>query len=717
MATQVNNSARTTIEVAEASEIARQARGSDPNVLAREDMQALLGNSALVLDSLRSRPRYFDGRFLTGADLTRDQDYIRQRQADLARASGTGVVDGLHVRQGTDPAGQTLDIGAGHGITPSGDIVMIASNRSIVALDLPASERLDVTLGLSRRAAVPLGRRTGLFILALRSVEFTANPISAYPTSITGQRRIEDGDIIEATAITLIPWTDTGGAATLDEARRTVARQVFTGHVHGLPEDALPLAMVAMDRGSIRWIDEALVRRETGADTPLQVSIGGRPRALAEAFVLQHQRHLADVLQSRAAGGLGASFAANQYFAALPAAGQLPAASILSDTMGFRQLWFPPACDVEISFAPIDEIAALVEESLTLPPIDLLGDPADLDATGIVVMVPVTRARLQRFEAALAATSRPTLPDPAQGIRQAPADMLASMLARRTRLLSLITPPTPQATAEAAIADSQTAAWTAAWNEAVAALPSTESHSPLLWYFRRRAVADRSNIVGVAVAVGGDDETILAAIGERAEALGFTARLTKLNDEATPFAEARIAAFLGSTRILKSDLLLSSAVHDLEAAVPAATPAPSPAPLPSPGPVLDIPLAHPSDLVLARTLRSGVSRLNLSRLIAASAVAAAGTQPKLSEADVIDVASDYAGPRLGDGLDRLSAALATPIDSNGQVWIGGTGLGLALDGAARDVSGPDFAEFAKSVTDAVTAKDAPALGRAIGVQI
>jgi len=116
------------------------------------------------------------------------------------------------------------------------------------------------------------------------------------------------------------------------------------------------------------------------------------------------------------------------------------------------------------------------------------------------------------------------------------------------------------------------------------------------------------------------------------------------------------------------------------------------------------------------TLRTGVSRLNLSRLILPTTVAG-GTPPKLSEADVIDVSSDYADARLGDGLDRLAAALTTPIDSAGQVWIGGTGLGLALDAAARDVSGPDYAEFAKAVTDAVTAKDAPALGRAIGVEV
>jgi hypothetical protein len=125
---------------------------------------------------------------------------------------------------------------------------------------------------------MPLGRRTGLFLLVLRPVEFSANPIVAYPTTIAGPRRIEDGDVIEATAITLIPYPDSGGAATLAEARRYVARKLFLGEAAGLPQDALPLGMLAMERGSVRWVDVAMVRRETGADTPLAVSMGARPR-------------------------------------------------------------------------------------------------------------------------------------------------------------------------------------------------------------------------------------------------------------------------------------------------------------------------------------------------------------------------------------------------------------------------------------------------------
>src|SRR5438874_1331163 len=83
----------------------------------------------------------------------------------------------------------------------TGDLVMITASRRVALLDLPASERLDSTLGLRAIPRVPLGRRTGLFLLVLRPVEFSANPIAAYPTSVSGPRQIEDADVIEASAI------------------------------------------------------------------------------------------------------------------------------------------------------------------------------------------------------------------------------------------------------------------------------------------------------------------------------------------------------------------------------------------------------------------------------------------------------------------------------------------------------------------------------------
>jgi hypothetical protein len=673
-----HSSARTSIDVAESSEIARQARQNDPNMVSRQDVQALLGNSALVLDGLRRRPRYFDGRFLTGADLTRDQNYIRQRQADLARAGGVGVITGLRVGLTGAASGQQLTISAGHGVTPSGDLVLVTSLRKVAPLDIPAVERLDASLGLRREPRLPLGRRTGLFILALRPVEFTANPISAYPTSITGQRQIEDGDIIEATAISLIPYPETGGAATLEEARRTVARQLFLGDTQGLPQNALPLAMVAFDRGAVRWIDEAMVRRETGADTPLQVALGASSRALAEAFVIQHRRHLRDVVRERRSAGLPDGFAAAQYFAALPAAGQMPAAAIKPDPLGFLQFWFPPAVNVDVSFVPSDEIAAIVDESLALPPIDLMGNPEDLDATGVLVLAPVTRQRLQRFEQALSSLSTGAMADPAQGIRRAPANLLAAMQARRSKLIEARMRDA-EAVARAAAADTEIKAWHAAWAEAIAALPANEDQTPMLWYVRRRAVASRSQVTGIAVALAGNDERLSLQVRAHLDQFGELDALFKLESQSTHFAAARMFAFLGAPRIIASGLLTRAVLTDL-----------------------------------------------IRRLPAPDFSNSADTVPtvQLVEADVIDVASNYGDPRLGEGLSRIRATKAgalliemTSDKASGklQQWLAQTGLVLALDRAGRDTDAADFSDFVASAIKAIKAKNESALAMLLGV--
>src|ERR1044072_2598046 len=108
MANITQGSIRAEINVADAAAMANMAGTGDPGLMARGDLQALLGNSALVLDGQRRRARYFDGRLLTGADMTRDQDYIRQRQNDLARASGTGVINGLQVSMTGLPRGEAI---------------------------------------------------------------------------------------------------------------------------------------------------------------------------------------------------------------------------------------------------------------------------------------------------------------------------------------------------------------------------------------------------------------------------------------------------------------------------------------------------------------------------------------------------------------------------------------------------------------------------------
>ncbi len=574
---------RAQIRLADAMNVA-QLLASDPAVLAREDIEDQIEQRPVILDGLRRRTRFFDGRFLTGADLTRDQDYVRQRQADMARAGGAGVIAGLRVRNRTLLQGQTLSISAGVGLTPSGDVVMLSVDRDVPLLDLPTTRQLDAALGLAEEPRMPLGSRTGLFILALRPVEFTANPIAAYPRSISGQRTVEDGDIIEASAITLIPYPDLAGAANIGEARRKVARAIFAGRGAAMPQDALPLAMLGIDRGTVRWIDTAMVRRETGADSGVHAMFGGRPRAIAEAFVVQHRTHLFDVLTDLAGRSMAPVFPAASMFSLLPPTGLMPAAAIRADDFGFNQLYFPPGVDADIAFVPSDEIAALAEEALALPPIDLDLPLADLDAVGVSVLIPVDRPRYLRFRATLDSANLAIAGNAAStGVAGSAFDLISDIVARRKAAETAVRDAAAVTAAEAEAARIQ--AWHACFTEAVAALPAGAGGTPLVWYTRRRSIAQQPRVTGTGVAVSGDDVGLNALVNGNLDRLKLAKRVAAINGDATPQATVRLMSLLGSPTVAVSDVLTASVVADVESVIkedlPPVAPAPTPAPVPT----------------------------------------------------------------------------------------------------------------------------------------
>src|SRR5262245_14628677 len=98
-------------------------RGSARERIDVTEFQRLRDAGSIILDQRLIRPLYFDGRFLTARDLTREQTYFLTRQADLGRAGGSGVVTGLGVVQG--PTATSVEIEPGHGITPVGELVMV----------------------------------------------------------------------------------------------------------------------------------------------------------------------------------------------------------------------------------------------------------------------------------------------------------------------------------------------------------------------------------------------------------------------------------------------------------------------------------------------------------------------------------------------------------------------------------------------------------------
>src|SRR5437016_13483074 len=93
------------------------------------------------------------------------------------------------------------------------------------------------------------------------------------------------------------------------QRRSRVARRIFVENAAlGVPEHVLPLAMIAMDRGVIQWLDVFLVRREVGMEHGSILGLGFAPRALREAHVLQYLSQLSEVITERNNSNRGQSF-------------------------------------------------------------------------------------------------------------------------------------------------------------------------------------------------------------------------------------------------------------------------------------------------------------------------------------------------------------------------------------------------------------------------
>ena len=560
-----------------------------------QDLAALRASGALVEDPRRERPHYFDGRFLAARDLIRDQQYFLTREADLGQAAGSGVAAGLRVRPGAEA--QSIGISAGHGVTPAGELVLLPREVTVSFANVPAAEQLSARFGLSRRPQPPQRSRTGLFVVALRPVEFTANPIGAYPTSITGQRTVEDGDIVEATAVVLVPWQDDGGADALEARRGRAAHVIFVGGGdRGVSANVLPVAMVALQNNTIAWIDEPMVRRELGADRSDLPGLGFSPRALRLAHVLQYQTHLGDVLSLN--GGRG--FPAATQFPSLPPAGPLPAGVI--NPSDFTQRYFPPEVDTDFSIIPEDELPALVEEALALPAIDLTQSAEALDSTAVAILAPVPRNEWRAVSARLTTRVRPLRPAAPNLVAQRKP---LEVLLRLRPAVPFVPLPDP--------ADPADAEW-----QRLARLPN-------LWFVRRRHLAYRDELAGAALRfAAADNGNAVLRIRERLAPLGLGANLDRVLTAASPAASAEVTRLLDSPRFADSPALTAAAIGELTARTEAT------------GTLDSASAVAVTSSLTASGAGEGLTRLEASRPLAAPALVrlAAGTEWRNVDSDL-----------------------------------------------------------------------------------
>jgi hypothetical protein len=514
-------------------------RGAQRERIDRSEAERLLSSGALQLQE-RQRSHFFDGRFLTASDLTREQTYFLSRQASLGRALGAGVVHGLRILRGSRAS--SILIEPGHGVTALGESVVLPSMLEVNLADIPEIQRLDAAFGLLALPREPARNLSGLYIVALRPVEYSANPVAAYPTTIDGKRSVEDGDIIEATAITLIPYQDQSGASDFNLRRGRVARQIFLGGAaQGAPSGVLPLAMVALSGNVIQWVDSYLVRREVGAEHGDVLGLGFAPRVTREAHILQYHAHLDEIIQRLRINDGDPQFAASEHFELLPPAGRLPKAAV--NASNFTQTYFPVGIEAELSIIPEDELTVLVEESLLLPPIDLSISSDELISTDVLILAPVPRQNLRTLKQILKELRRP-LAQPAPNLRASFKPRQALDILRQVAVFQPLTPTEDEILRE--------------WRNV---LNATQT----LWYVRRRNLNYKSEVTGAPLALTSNEFDDERGLTDRLRGLGLTTRFGNVKRRGSAGATSDMVATLAAPKFAASRTLIEGAIRELEA--------------------------------------------------------------------------------------------------------------------------------------------------------
>ena len=300
--------------------------------------------------------------------------------------------------------------------------------------------------------------------------------------------------------------------------------------------------MIALQNNTGVCIDEAMVRRELGADRGDLPGLGFAPRGLRLAHLMQHQAHLADV----APPGSTRGFPAITHFPALPPAGPLPAGVI--NAVDFTQNYFPAEVDVDFTIIPEDELPALIEEALALQPIDLTASAESLDSTAVMILAPVPRVEWRAVAARVGqgATLALRLVKPAAPnliAQRRPFEILQKLRLPREALQSKALGP----------ADAE-------WQR-LARLNN-------LWFVRRRHLAYRDDLAGSYREIAGNDERVIELnLNTRITKLGLTPRYDAVLKVATPAAASTVIGLLAGKRYLESPVLTAAALGLLTDAI------------------------------------------------------------------------------------------------------------------------------------------------------
>ena len=273
-----------------------------------------------------TRLNYFDGKYLRASDLQLEQNYFRTLHALSNQSGGTGVVHGFHLML---TQGDTLTIGSGMGIDPSGLVLLLPVEVSVpIGTLIDASRDMDPVGATGGAAQTTSGPSHGaaLYLLTLNHAEDLCGQEATFGALATqagtmSERPFQvEGVVVRALPLALamppLPAvaldrrhlrSRVASAYYADEARQHAS--IISGA--GLDSDAwclgarpaggegIPIGVLAMDGSAAVFADAWTARRERiegPAQRYWQWRMAMRPWDVFVAQILQFQCQLHEVL-------------------------------------------------------------------------------------------------------------------------------------------------------------------------------------------------------------------------------------------------------------------------------------------------------------------------------------------------------------------------------------------------------------------------------------
>lgn len=349
-----------------------------------------------ILDGGIRSVNFFNGRLLTGEDLSREQQARRDADSRLGLAIGDGVAWGLEVTPAPDQSkGPLVHIEAGLALNRKGQSLFLANAVDIVLSDRAAPQaEMIASFKDCRLLGGVYAAKPGIYLLTI--APDSADEGKAPTHALDGGGRCTTDATVEAVQFRLLaltPEIDNAARLDADRMQSAVAWQCFDLDTLAnflidplrMPSESIdpllglagkactpcdvPLAVIRIST-RIEFIDLWSVRRRPtprGGAGAWSYGAEDRRRAEGEAMFLQFQAQLAAMT---ATVGHAGNLVARDKFVLLPAAGLLPMPGNLKDDSAAIATFFQGCTVRGPAFIEGARLDPLLRASYSYPPID-----------------------------------------------------------------------------------------------------------------------------------------------------------------------------------------------------------------------------------------------------------------------------------------------------------------------------------------------------------